>query len=138
MKYTLLALFCTHLLFAIDVRTSIPLVYHDGEHEIIGTLTLDVKGNDFPAATPQKRGRRHDGIQYRTLHRIVQKTRRHADVDQAGRSRFRKRERAVGKTQNSRFRCTRTTPKGSPGGAPGDPRRASRRCRNSMGAVWKT
>ena len=39
--------------FAIDVRTNIQTVYHEGTHELIGSFTLDVDSNDFATATPQ-------------------------------------------------------------------------------------
>lgn len=38
---------------AVDVRTNIPLVYHDGPSELIGNFTLEFRSNDFPNASPQ-------------------------------------------------------------------------------------
>ncbi|MCB1052181.1 MAG: hypothetical protein H6510_09005 [Acidobacteria bacterium] len=40
-------------LLAVEVRTNIPLVYHEGSHELIGSFTLVFSDNDFPNATPQ-------------------------------------------------------------------------------------
>lgn len=40
-------------LWAINLRTTIPDVSHEGSHEIIGICTLDIDGDEFAQASPQ-------------------------------------------------------------------------------------